>query len=70
MALAVKNPLASAGDVREQVRSLGQKDPSEECLATHFSIHAWRIPMTEEPGRLQFTGSQCQAQLKHLSMHT
>ena len=32
------------------VRSLGQKDPLEEGMATHSSILAWRIPM--EPGRL------------------
>ena len=35
-----------------QVRSLGQEDPLEEGLATHSSILAWRIPWTEEPGRL------------------
>ena len=36
-----------------QVRSLGQEDPLEKGMATHFSILAWRIPWTEEPGRLQ-----------------
>ena len=41
-----------------RVRSLGQKDPLEEGMATHSSILGWRIPWTEEPGRLQFTGSQ------------
>ena len=35
------------------VRSLGQEDPLEEGMATHSSILAWRIPWTEEPGRLQ-----------------
>ena len=35
------------------VRSLGQEDPLEEGMATHCSILAWRIPWTEEPGRLQ-----------------
>ena len=39
-----------------QVRSLGQEDPLEK--ATHSSILAWRIPWTEEPGRLQSTESQ------------
>ena len=34
-----------------QVRFLGQEDPLEE-MATHSSILAWRIPWTEEPGRL------------------
>ena len=41
-----------------QVRSLGREDPLEEEMATHSSILAWRIPRTEEPGRLQFMGSQ------------
>ena len=40
------------------VRSLGQVDPLEKGMATNSSILAWRIPWTEEPGRLQFTGSQ------------
>ena len=41
-----------------QVRSLGREDPLEKEMATHFSILAWRIPWTEEPGRLQSMGSQ------------
>ena len=36
-----------------QVQSLGQEDPLGEGMATHSSILAWRIPWTEEPGRLQ-----------------
>ena len=40
------------------MRSLGQADPLEEGTATHSSILAWRIPWTEEPGRLQSTASQ------------
>ena len=40
------------------VRSLGWEDPLEEEMATHSSILAWRIPWTEEPGRLQSMGSQ------------
>ena len=35
-----------------QVRSLSQEDPLEEGMATHLSILGWRIPWTEEPGRL------------------
>ena len=35
------------------VRSLGQEDPLEKEMATHSSIHAWKISWTEEPGRLQ-----------------
>ena len=34
------------------VRFLGREDPLEEEMATHSSILAWRIPWTEEPGRL------------------
>ena len=39
-------------------QSLGQEDPLEKEMATHSSILAWRIPWTEEPGRLQSMGSQ------------
>ena len=38
-----------------QVQSLGWEDPLEKEMATHFSILAWRIPWTEEPGGLQST---------------
>ena len=41
-----------------RVRSLGQEDLLEKEMATHFSILAWEIPWTEEPGGLQSTGSQ------------
>ena len=41
-----------------QVQSLDQEDPLEEEMATHSSILVWRIPWTEEAGRLQSTGSQ------------
>ena len=57
MSLVVKNPLANAGDVRDTVQSLGQEDPLEKGMATHSGILAWRIPWTEESGRLQSTGS-------------
>ena len=40
------------------VRSLGQEDPLEKEMATHSSTLAWRIPWTEEPGRLQPMGLQ------------
>ena len=39
-------------------QSLGWEDPLEEGIGTHSSILAWRIPMDEEPGRLQSMGSQ------------
>ena len=35
------------------VRSLSQEDPLEEGMATHFSVLAWIIPWTKEPGGLQ-----------------
>ena len=40
------------------LRSLGWEDPLEKEIATHSSIIAWKIPWTEEPGRLQPTGLQ------------
>ena len=51
----VKNP----PEVQEtRVQSLGQEDPLEKGLATHSSMLAWRIPWTEEPGRMPAMGSQ------------
>ena len=41
-----------------QVRSLGWEDPLEKEMATHSSTLAWKIPWTEEPGRLQSMESQ------------
>ena len=41
-----------------QVQSLGQEDPLEKEMATCFSLLAWRISWTEEPGRLQSMGSE------------
>ena len=40
------------------VRALGWEDPLEKEMAIHFSTIAWKIPWTEEPGRLQSMGSQ------------
>ena len=40
------------------IQSLGQEDPLGKETATHSSILAWKIPWTEEPGRLQSMGSQ------------
>ena len=40
------------------VQSLGREDPLEEEMATHSSAIAWKIPWTEELGRLQSMGSQ------------
>ena len=54
----VKNPPADAGDMRDVGSVPVGKIPLEEGMATHSSIFAWRIPWTEEPGRLQSVGSQ------------
>ena len=55
MAQTVKNPATMQGT---QVQSLGQEDPLEKGMATHSSMLAWKIPWTEEPGRLQSMGLQ------------
>ena len=57
VALVVKNPPANAGDIRDvgSIPRLGRSQ--EEGMATRSSILVWRIPWTEEPGRLQFMGS-------------
>ena len=43
---------------KTRVQSLGREDPLEKEMATHSSILAWKIPWTEELGRLQSIGSQ------------
>ena len=43
---------------KETSQSLGWDDPLEKELSTHSNILAWRIPWTEEPGRLESIGSQ------------
>ena len=43
----------SACNAETWVRSLGWEDPLEKEMAIHSSILAWKIPWTEEPGRLQ-----------------
>ena len=47
----VKNPSLNAGN-RTKVQILGQEEPPEKGMTTHFSIIAWRTPQTEDPGRL------------------
>ena len=54
----VTNPPANAGDVRDEGSIFGWGQSLEEGMVTHSSILAWRIPWTEEPGGLQFIGSQ------------
>ena len=48
----VKNPPAKEKTQETQVQSLGGEDPLEKGMATRSCILAWRIPGTEEPGRL------------------
>ena len=50
--LLVKNPSASAGDLRDLGLILGWDDPLEEGMVTHSGILAWRFPWSEEPGGL------------------
>ena len=58
MVLVVKN-LPAVQEIQETwVQSQGQEDPPEEEMATHSNILAWRIPWSEEPGRLQSKGSE------------
>ena len=52
------------------VPSLGQEDLLEKEMATHSSVLAWKIPWTEEPGRLHSMGSQDIAKLLYASVKT
>ena len=60
--LVVKNDLPMQKTREMQVQSLGWEDPLEKGIAPHSSILAWRIPWTEEPGRLRSIGLQ---QVRH-----
>ena len=58
-AFLVAQPVKNLPAMQEtQVQSLHAKDALEKGMATHSSILAWRIPWTEEPGRLQSMGLQ------------
>ena len=48
----------SACNARDLGLITGWEDPPEKEMATHSSILAWRMPWTEKPSRLQFTGLQ------------
>ena len=50
----VNKLLANAGDIRDRVQSLGEKDSLRAGMATHSSILTWRMPWTEEPGGPQY----------------
>ena len=62
----VKSLLANAGATGDAAESLGQEDPLEEAMTAHSSIIAWRIPWTEESGRLQSMGLKKVQQIKHV----
>ncbi|XDA71268.1 hypothetical protein R6Z07F_001620 [Ovis aries] len=49
------------------VRSLGWEDPLEKEMATHSSTLAWKIPWTEDPGRLQYMGLQSRTRLSNFT---
>ena len=50
------------------VQSLGWDDPLEKGMATSSSILAWSIPWTEEPGELQYMGSERVGQTERLTL--
>ena len=50
------------------VQSLGREDPLEKEMAIHSSTIAWKSPWTEEPGRLQSTGSQSRTRLSDFTL--
>ena len=52
-----------------RVRSLGQEDPLEREIATRSSILAWKIPWTEEPGRLQLAKESDRTEWLTLSLY-
>ena len=56
MVLVVKNLIASAGDETDTDSISGLGRSLEKDMATHSTIFAQRIPWTDEPGRVQFTG--------------
>ena len=58
VALVVKNPCANIGNVRDVGSIFPREDLLEEGMATLSSILAWKIPRTEESGRLQPIGSK------------
>ena len=58
MALPAREETVKTAIQETRVRSLRSEDPLEEEMTTHSSILAWRIPWTEELGRLQSMRSQ------------
>ena len=70
MVLVVKNLPANARDIGDSRSIPGWEDPLQKKMETDSSILAWRIPWTEEPGRLQSTGSQELDKTEQLSTQT
>ena len=64
----VQNPPDIARDMRD-LGSMGQEEPLEKGRETKSRILAWRIPCTQEPGRLQSMGCKSRTWLSWLSMH-
>ena len=64
MAQAVKNLPVMWEMQKTQFQSVDWEDPLEEEMAARSSILAWKMPWTEEPGRLQSIGSQSQTRLE------
>ena len=54
----IKNPPAMQEMLETWVQFLDEEDPLEKEMATYSSILAWKIPWSEEPGRLQSMGSR------------
>ena len=69
MAPQAKNSPAVQGTQDTWVRSLDQEDPLEQVMATHSSTLAWRIPWTEESGRLSSRGRKESDTTERLSTH-
>ena len=66
IAQLVKNPPVMQ---ETWIQFLGQEDPLEKGMATHFSILAWRIPWREESGGLQYMGLQKLVMAEWLTQH-
>ena len=66
----VKNLPAMQETPETWVRSLSGEDPLEEGMATHSSILAWRIPWTEESGRLYIVPGVANSQIRLSNLHT
>ena len=69
-ALVVKNLSANAGDIKDASSISGLRRPSGEGTATHSSVLVWRIPRTEEPGRLWSIEMHTTKDTAHVRAHT